>query len=141
MERNFVDHNAGDAGGSQPGAPTSRFLPACLGCFAGTLVFWLVVLLVFSLAAGSFVRYGVSTDLAEYRKTIRDAEIDEAEKKQVIDKIESIRQKVRDGKSPGFWRWLEHSESIKGLIENQRITTEDVEEVLRELEDVEKSLE
>ncbi len=117
----------------------SPVLAALFGFFGVFFVFLLIAIAGIILFGDAFVRYGISSDLTEYHQIIKAVEFDPTQKQFVLERIERVREKTRSGKHPGFWVWLDYDESIRNLIDDRNITEQEVEELIRELESLDKT--
>jgi hypothetical protein len=119
-----------------PEKRASRLNPVVLGCLVLPAV--LLVLGVLGAAVGwrKFVSYGIATDLTEYQAKIRPMDLDPAVKKPLLERLERLRDKARA--SPiSFWRWIDYDESLQSLLEDERLTQDEVEALNRELDRME----
>jgi hypothetical protein len=117
----------------------SPVLAALYGFFGGFFAFLLFAIVGTILFVYVFCSYGISSDLTEYHQIIKAVEFDPTQKQFVLEQIERVREKARSGKHPGFWVWLDYDESIRNLIDDRNITEQEVEELIRELESLDKS--
>jgi len=110
--------------------------PVVLGCLVLPAV--LLVLGVLGAAVGwrKFLSYAMATDLTEYQAKIRPMDLDAAVKKPLLERLERLRDKARA--SPiSFWRWIDYDESLQSLLEDERLTQDEVEALNRELDRME----
>lgn len=98
----------------------------------------LLVLFFFAAVVGwhQLVSYGIATDFTEYQAKIRPMDLDPALKKPILVRMERLRDKARA--SPiSFWRWIDYDESIKSMLNDDRLTSDEVEALNRELDRME----
>jgi len=134
MERN-LSGTEGSAGGG------SRFLGTCLGCFGGTIVAWLIIFLVLYSMSGSVAGWLLQSDLNDYLRVIEQSPIEEAQKKQLTDRVEAIKRMAKEGKGLGLFEWATYSIPIRDLIEDKKLTREEVAPFLKEMDRVEQAME
>jgi hypothetical protein len=115
----------------------SPFMGAFLGCFAGTVVLGLLVAGCAALGFRSFVHFGINDDLMKFRRSVSGIELEAERREALLKRIDAAREAVRTPPRPGFLRWIEHSEAVRALIEDDRITDHEYEMLLREFEAVE----
>jgi hypothetical protein len=115
----------------------TKALWSCLIAFAVLLI----VMVVSVMSCGkAFLRFGISSNFGDYIRIIRKADLDEKEKREVIEKMERLRDRARDGDHVGFVRWMEVDESIRSLIDDGDVTEYDLKEVSREMDNMERKL-
>lgn len=119
---------------------SSGWTKALWGCLIAVAVLVIVMIVSVASCSKAFLRFGISSDFGDYIRIIRKADLDEKEKREVIEKIERLRDRARDGDHVGFVRWLEVDESIRSLIDDGHVTEYDLEEVSRELDNMERKL-
>jgi hypothetical protein len=122
-------------GGSE--RKSSSINPLILGCVVVPLI--VVVLALFAAMMGwrKFVSYGIASDFTEYQAKVRSMQdLDPAVKKPLLERLERLRDKARS--SPiSFWRWVDYDESIKSMIDDERLPPDEVEALNRELDRME----
>ena len=135
--------------GPQPGYPSypgyaapppppkrSPAVPIVLGCL-GVLVLLVVLGIAgIALAWKPFVAFGIASELTEYQEVVRQSELPEAKKTQLVQRIESIRDRNRQ-KPMSFVRWVEYSDVLDNLLDDGELADDEVPALERELGRVE----
>jgi hypothetical protein len=122
-----------------PGGPDKKselLSPLVLGCLVVPAVLLVLGALAVSMGWQKFVSYGIASDFTEYQAKIRSMELDAAAKKPLLERLERLRDKARSAPI-SFWRWVDYDESIKSMIEDGRLTQDEVEAMNRELDRLE----
>jgi len=125
--------------GSEQGSGSRGIRYYATGCLVALAVFLLVGGIGCSLAWGPFVRYGISSDLVDYREAVRGSNLEDETRERLIFKIEHLRDALPT-KSMGFFEWLSHSEALDGLTSDGQLTGEEVHLMERELDRIAKSI-
>lgn len=106
-----------------------------------------ILLSVISLAAvlgargwSSFVNYGISTDLSDYYAMIDSSDLESEPKQELLVMVDDLRGMARN-KSVGFLRWLSYDKSIRGMIEDGRISPQEREIIKMEFKRLETEFE
>ena len=119
----------------QPIKPKGKsILPAVLG---GCALFFIIAVVIGVSAWGRFVRWGIGQDLKDYRAIISAAEMPATEKQKLLQEIDRISRRVRDGKGPAFFSWIQHDEIFERAIKDGSVTAEDRKVVKAELDAIE----
>ena len=117
----------------------SPVLTALFAFLGGFFAFLLIAFVGIIFTGNMFLRYCVSSDLTEYHQIIKATEFDATQKQLVLEQIERIREKIRGGKHLSFFAWLDYDESIRAIIDDRNITKQEVEELIHELESMDKN--
>lgn len=96
-----------------------------------------VVLLVWQWVA--VVRTLIRSDLQEYGQAVRRAGITLADKERLLDHIDSVEDRLEQGKSIGYLRWRRTDSTVRELLEDG-IHGDEVQLIERELDRVENLL-
>jgi hypothetical protein len=96
-----------------------------------------LVLLVWQRAAVE--RILIRSDLQDYGQAVRRAGIALADKERLLDHIDSVEDRLEQGKSIGYLRWRRTDSIVRELLEDG-IHGDDVQLLERELERVENLL-
>ncbi len=122
---------------SKRGRNTNTLKKSLIGCFITLII--IVVLMTAGIYFGSkkFVAYGISSDITEYISFIDKSDLDVYTKKDLRYRLENLRDLARKGQLIGFWVWLDYDKSITNLIEDGKITENDLASLKRELERLE----
>ena len=119
-----------------PEKRASTISPLVLGCVIVPLVLVLLLAVGAFLGWRSFMSYGIASDFTEYQAKIRPMDLDPAVKEALLERMEKLREKGRT--SPiSFWKWVDYSSSIKSLLEDGKLTPDEVEALNRELDRME----
>ena len=97
-----------------------------IGCGISALVVAICILIVTYFGWKTFVNYGVSSDLIEYRETIKGIEMDPEIRTQLISNIERIRLSLDKRNNITFFKWLEIDESIVATIGDGKVDKDEL---------------
>jgi hypothetical protein len=124
---------------SQPTPPEKRSAclnPWLLGCVGLPALLLLLGGFGAMMAWNQLMSYAVASDFTEFQAKIRPMELDPAVKKPLLERMERLRDKARHS-SISVWRWVDYNESIKSLLDDDRLTPDEVEALNRELDRME----
>jgi hypothetical protein len=113
--------------------------PWVLGCVVMPVVVLALGGITAMIAWNKLVSYGVATDFTEYQAKIRPMELDPALKKPLLERMEKLRDKARHS-SMSVWRWVDYNESIHSMIDDGKLTPDEVDALNRELDRLEADL-
>jgi len=109
------------------------------GCILVGGFLFLIVCVGGYFGSKAFVNFGISTDVGEFIDLVKQSDLDDESKAQLVERLEGIRDDARKGRRPSFFLWLDYDESIRGLIEDGEITEEDFAALSRELDRLEQA--
>ncbi|HKZ17153.1 MAG TPA: hypothetical protein VJ161_06790 [Geobacteraceae bacterium] len=102
-----------------------KYKKILIGCGIAALF----VVVVLSVAAYSmttaFVKFGIGTDLSDYRDAILKMDIDSRTRKYIVRDLEAVRLSLDRKNNFGFLQWLEIDDSIQGIIADGKIVTDE----------------
>jgi len=76
-----------------------------------------VILGITSFVIGSaFLKFGIGTDLSDYRDAVQEMEIEAQQKDALLDDFERLRLSVAQRNQIGFFEWVEIDDSIRGML-------------------------
>ena len=77
--------------------------------------------------SGAFVRFGMGTDLDEYREWVRGSDLSEADKSEVIVRMERIDEQVGSSEiEVPFLVWVDIDEEIERLASDRRLPPDEL---------------
>jgi len=109
----------------------------CLGCFAASMVIFLIIGTVMYFGADAFLKYVIASDITEYTHFVKESDLEQQEKEPIIEKLVQLRSNAREGNRVSFWEWVDYDTSIRELIEDMEITSQELDMLLNELEELE----
>jgi len=109
-----------------------------IGCGIATLVAVVVLFTAAYLGAAAFFRYGVGSDLSDYRDAIQRMNIDSEAKKRILSDLEKVRLSLDDRNRFGFFQWIEIDESVQGIIADGKIEGSEYDSLLSEISRMKK---
>ncbi|MCZ6689660.1 MAG: hypothetical protein O7H41_08665 [Planctomycetota bacterium] len=104
------------------------------GCFTAALVVSLLSCLALAFGAKKFVNWGIASDLSEHIQLVTVTDIDRDQRIVLVMRLQELRERARRGEHVGFWRWLDHDELIRALLDDRVLTDDELELLSRELE-------
>jgi len=104
-----------------------------IGCGIAALLAVAVLFAAVYSGSAAFFKYGVSSDLSEYRDSVRKMEIDTKAKEALLNDFEEVRFSLDEKNNFGFFQWLEIDSSIQGILADGKIETDEFASLLAEI--------
>lgn len=104
-----------------------------IGCGIAALLAAAVLFAAAYSGSAAFFKYGVSSDLSEYRDSIRKMDIDAKVKEALLNDLEEVRFSLDEKNNFGFFQWLEIDDSIQGILADGMIETSEFASLLAEI--------
>ena len=102
-----------------------KYKQILIGCGIAALVVGVALSVAAYSMATAFVRYGIGTDLSDYRDAIVKMDIDSGTKKHILRDLEDVRLSLDQKNNFRFLQWLEIDESIQGVIADGKIVADE----------------
>ena len=127
-----------DDQGAYPPKPAGRspLFIIFVGCGVLALLACVGSAVMLGLGWGTFSRFGVQSDLEEYRKKVRSSHLDPAVEDELARRIDKLSNSL-EGKQPSMMKWVDHDDEFKKLLEDGTLHEKDVPAFEKELERVE----
>ena len=110
----------------------------CLAALVLVIAVVIVAGIVVAAVMGSdFVAFGISSDISEYIQLVEQSDLDADAKAPLLGRLQALRERARDEKLVGFWKWMDYDESIRALIEDGVITESELPMLESELASLE----
>ena len=92
-----------------------------IGCGYGAFVTLILLTVVVYFGGATIFKFGIGSDLSDYRYTLQRMDIDAKIGDQLIDDFEDVRLSLDKGNSFDIFQWFEIDDSIQGILADGKI--------------------